>query len=158
MTTRTNKMPKKDSVTTLRTKLRAAIANNDAAIAENVATKVENAALQKDLEDSDRVANERAETITAIRGTLTRVEERLASGVKENQRIRQLLYAASEESAFAPTIDAITNEPGRVLRLAFCSEKNQFSIIADREMLHVTLSVDELEALYDLLRLGPASA
>jgi len=151
MTTRTKKMPKKDSVTTLRTKLRAAIANNDAVIAENVATKVEIEALQKDLEEAEKSAKHYAACYEA---QLTKTKS-----VQDSLAMTDLnLRAARDDSAFFPIPGIITNEPDRVLRLAFCSEKDQFSIIADREMLHVTLSVDEIEALYNLLRVGGHSA
>ncbi len=137
MTTRTKKMTKKDSATTLKKKLDAA--------------NTENAALQKDLEEAEKSAKHYAACYEA---QLTKIKSVRDSLAMTNLNLR----TARNESVFAPTIDAITNEPDRVLRLTFCEEKEQFSIIADRDMLHVTLSVDELEALYNLLRLGPASA
>jgi len=140
MTTRTNKMPKKTksvSPTTLRKHLNAANA--------------EIAALKKDLEEAEKSARHYAACYEA---QLTTVKN-----VRDSQEVTNCnLRTARNESAFAPTADVITNEPDRVLRLAWCEEKEQFSIITDRDMLHVTLSIDELEALYNLLRLGPASA
>jgi chromosome segregation ATPase len=111
------------------------------------AAKAEIEALQKDLKDAEEVAQSQSKRLDSLDTIL----------VTRNKKIKQLddlLDKAVKDAQFSPTPDIITNEPERVLRLAYSSKHNSYGVIADRTDERVVLEEYELICLYNLLHRG----